>query len=412
AGLLVAPTRYAPTNSLERAQDRADTVVKLMFDQGYLTAAERDEAWANPARLSSAAEQRAGGYFADWVMQDGPAFLTRDTTEDVILKTTLDQKLQRAAEDALKQVFDTKVREGSAAEAAIVVMSADGAVRAMVGGRKTKVSGAFNRATMAKRQTGSAFKPFVYAAAMDLGFTPNATVVDDPYCINVPGSGRYCPKNYSRNYRGRVTLTEALARSLNVPAVKISEDLGRETVAQVARDFGVTSALADVPAMALGASEASLLEMTGAFAGILNGGRAVTPYGLLELRLRGESTPLMDQSGGFGERVISERAAQHLVYMMSRVVASGTGTRASLGDRPAAGKTGTTQAARDAWFIGFTADYVAGVWMGYDDNTPLKGVTGGGLPAEIWHETMTRVHDGLPVQPLPMLKPQPVQAQQ
>ncbi|MBM7069357.1 transglycosylase domain-containing protein [Actibacterium sp. 188UL27-1] len=406
AGLLVAPTRYAPTNSLKRAQDRAATVVKLMHEQGYLTAAQRDAAWNAPATLSSAAEKRAGGYFADWVMKSGPAFLTRDTTEDVIMQTTLDQKLQTAAEEAMDHIFTTKVSPGSKAEAAIVVMSADGAVRAMVGGRKTKVSGAFNRAAMARRQTGSSFKPFVYAAALDLGFTPNATVVDEPFCMNIPGSGEYCPKNYTRNFRGRITLSEALAHSVNVVAVKVSEEVGRENVQKIATDFGIASNLADGAALALGASESTLIEMTGAYAGILNGGRSVKPYGLRALQLKGDADPLAGQDGGYGERVITEQASQYLVYMMSRVIQDGTGKRAQLGERPAAGKSGTTQAARDAWFIGFTADYVVGVWMGYDDNTPLKGTTGGGLPADIWRETMVRVHKDTPINPLPMLVPQ------
>ncbi|MFD0982372.1 transglycosylase domain-containing protein [Tropicimonas aquimaris] len=406
AGLLKAPTRYAPTNNLQRAQDRADTVIKLMYDQGYITAAERDRAWDRPATLSAAAESNTGGYFADWVMDTGPNFLTRDTTEDVLLFTTIDQRIQKAAEGAMRDVFESKLKEGSEAQAAIVVMSADGAVRAMVGGRETQVSGAFNRATMAKRQTGSSFKPFVYAAAMDLGYTPLATVVDEPYCINVPGSGDYCPKNYSREFKGRVTLSDALKESLNIPAVKVSEAVGRENVRKIATEFGIDNALANGPALALGVSESTLVEMTGAYAGILNGGRSVTPYGLNELRLQGENETLMGQGGGFGERVISEQAARYLVYMMSQVIDAGTGQRAKLGDRPAAGKTGTTQAARDAWFIGFTADYVAGVWMGYDDNTPLSGVTGGGLPADIWRETMLRVHEGVPISPLPMDVPQ------
>ncbi|WP_095587326.1 transglycosylase domain-containing protein [Actibacterium ureilyticum] len=412
AGLLKAPTTYAPTNNLQLAQDRADLIVGLMQDQGYLTAAEAKSARANPAQLSAAAEARAGGYFADWVMDSGPAFLTRDTTEDVIIRSTLDRRLQKAAESALAYVFETKVKAGSKAEAAIIVMSSDGAVRAMVGGRKSKVAGAFNRATMAKRQTGSAFKPFVYAAALDLGFTPNATVVDEPWCMNVPGSGRYCPQNYTKKHYGRVTLTKALADSLNVPAVKISEEVGRENVRKIAADFGIESDLAAGPALALGASESTLLEMTGAYAGILNGGRSVTPYGLIELRLQGDDTPLIGQEGGMGERVITETAAQSLVYMMNQVVEQGSGHRAKLPGRPAAGKTGTTSAARDAWFIGFTADYVAGVWMGYDDNTPLTGVTGGGLPADIWHETMLRVHQDQPVHELPMLVPRPVRQQQ
>ncbi len=407
AGLLTAPTRLAPTTNLRRSQDRAATVLRLMNDQGYLSDTEVAAAQADPATLSQAAQAQAGGYFADWVMDSGPEFFTRDTTEDVMIRTTLDQRMQRAAEEALDHIFDTKVRDGSEAQAAIVVMSADGAVRAMVGGRKARVVGAFNRATMAKRQTGSAFKPFVYATALELGYEPNSTIMDEPYCINVPGSGRYCPENYTRDYKGRVTLTEALAQSLNVPAVKVSESVGRDLVRRVASDFGIDNALADGPALALGASESTLLEMTGGYAGILNGGSSVTPYGLVELRLRGDSEPMMGTGGGIGERVINEDAARQLTWMMHQVVQTGTGTRAQLPDREVAGKTGTTQAARDAWFLGFTADYVAGVWMGYDDNTPLTGVTGGGLPAEIWHETMQRVNEGIAPRPLPMQRPAP-----
>ncbi|QFS84324.1 Penicillin-binding protein 2D [Roseivivax sp. THAF40] len=411
AGLLTAPSTLAPTNDLERSQNRANVVIGLMEDQGYLTAAEAQEARANPATLSEAAERRTGGYFADWVMDTLPPFADVSSREDVEITTTLDPRLQDAAEAAMTNIFESKVREGSKAQAAIVIMSADGAVRAMVGGRKLGVSGVFNRATQAKRQTGSAFKPFVYATALELGYSPYDTVVDEPFCMNIPGSGQWCPENYTRNYAGRVTMTEALKRSLNIPAVKISESVGRDLVARVATDFGIDSRVVDTPSVALGVSEASLLEMTGAFAGILNGGSSVAPYGITRMRYQGDNDPLLDASGGIGERVIQEEAARQLVFMMEKVVAEGTGTRAQLDGRPAAGKTGTSNEQRDAWFVGFTADYVAGVWMGYDDNTPLTGVTGGGLPAEIWREAMMRVHDGLPVRDLPMTVPERPQPQ-
>lgn len=405
AGLLTAPTSLAPTNNLQRSQNRAATVVRLMQEQGYLTEAEAQDALANPARLSEAAEARAGGFFADWVMSSGPEFFTRNTTEDVVIRSTLDPRIQKAAEDAMAYIFENKVRDGSKAQAAIVVMSSDGAVRAMVGGRDTKVVGAFNRATQARRQTGSAFKPFVYAAALDLGYSPNDLIEDAPYCVNIPGSGEWCPNNYDRSFSGQVTMTESLTRSLNIPAVKVAQTVGLETVRNVASQFGIQSDLAAGPALALGASEATLIETTGAFAGILNGGSAVTPYGLIELRMQGEDEPLMTATGGMGERVIRQEAAEQLTWMLHQVTTRGTGTRANLQDREVAGKTGTTQAARDAWFIGFSADYVAGVWMGYDDNTPLTGVTGSGLPSEIWHEVMVRVHEGLPPRPLPMQAP-------
>ncbi len=410
AGLLKAPSTYAPTRDLGRAQDRANLISGLMQDQGYLTGAEARNARTNPARLSETAEKRAGGYFADWIMESAPDFLIKDTTEDVLIRTTFDGRIQRAAEQALAQVFADRVKEGSNAEAAIVVMSADGAVRAMVGGRKTQIAGSFNRATQALRQTGSSFKPFVYAAALESGYRYDTIVEDAPFTINVPGSGPYSPKNYSREFLGPITLTEALSKSINTVAVRVSEAIGRERVRAVAQDFGINNEIAVGPALALGASESTLLEMTGAYSGILNRGRASTPYGVTEITLQGDDTPLLGKTGGAGNRVINEFAAEQLIYMMHQVVQTGTGRRANLGSRQAAGKTGTTQGGRDAWFIGFTADYVAGVWMGYDDNSKLSGVTGGGLPAEIWRETMLKVHEGLPETPLPMSVPAPVSA--
>lgn len=407
AGLLKAPTRYAPTNNLQRSRDRASVIVRLMEDQGYLSHASAEDAIAHPAQLSQRAQTQSGGYFADWIMSSTPDFLTSKTTEDVLLTTTLDQRLQKAAEEAVEWVFDEKVREGSNAQAAVVVMSADGAVRAMVGGRDVSGGGVFNRATQALRQTGSSFKPFVYATALELGFHYNDVVEDSPLTIDIPGSGPWSPENYDHQFRGPVTLEEALMKSLNIPAVRVATEVGLENVRKIASDFGIESDLAAGPALALGASESTLVEMVGAYAGILNGGSSVTPYGLKEVRLQGDSDPLMGSEGGIGERVIREDAARELIYMMRQVVTRGTGTRAGLDDREIAGKTGTTQAARDAWFIGFSADYVAGVWMGYDDNTPLTGVTGSGLPAEIFHEVMARVHEGLPVHELPMLHPAP-----
>jgi len=231
-------------------------------------------------------------------------------------------------------------------------------------------------------------------------------IADERYCIETPGSGLWCPANYDRQFRGAVTLVDALRNSLNIPAVKLSEEVGRETVRLVASLFGINSDLADGPALALGASESTLLEMTGAYAGILNGGSAVIPYGLEALNMAGDPEPVMTAAGGIRERVIQDKSARQLIWMMEKVVESGTGSRAQFEGRQIAGKTGTTQAARDAWFIAFTADYVAGVWMGYDDNTPLTGVTGSGLPADIWREVMIGVHEGVGAKPLPMLEPQ------
>ncbi len=405
AGLLTAPSTYSPVSNIEASRTRANIVVRLMEEQGYITRAEAEAAITAPATLSRAAQTRAGGYFADWIMSSGPAFLTRQTTEDVLIETTFDPRIQKAAEAALAFVFENKVKAGSKAEAAIIVMSPDGAVRAMVGGREVNGVGTFNRATQALRQTGSSFKPFVYAAALEAGFTPDLILEDAPITINIPGSGPWSPDNYDREYQGIMTMTEALARSINTIAVRLSQEVGSDRVRAVAQDFGVASPLATGPAIALGASEATLIEMTGAYAGFLNGGRRTIPYGLLELRLAANNEVLMGADRDEGFQVLNADSSGYLVYMLNQVVEQGTGGRAQLADRQVAGKTGTTSAGRDAWFIGFTADYVTGVWMGYDDNSPLTGVTGGGLPAEIWHEAMTRIEEGLPVRPLPMLVP-------
>ncbi|MEM9009844.1 MAG: PBP1A family penicillin-binding protein [Pseudomonadota bacterium] len=408
AGLLKAPSRYAPTSDITLARERAATIVALMADQGLLTPEQVVEAEANPASLSTAASARAGGYFADWVMEAGPDFLTTATSEDVEILTTFDPEIQRAAEEALDHVFETRVREGSEAEAAIVILSRDGAVRAIVGGRRRGTAGQFNRATQALRQTGSAFKPVVYAAALDQGLLPDTLVEDAPITLTIPGSGRWSPENYGGGYRGHISLREALAHSVNTAAVRVSEEVGRENVQAMARALGISSDLADGPAIALGVSEATLLEMTGVYATFLNEGVTAAPFGYHAIQLRGDATPLFGSDAEAGTRALDADLAGYLTGMLAEVVATGTGRRARLPDgRPAAGKTGTTQGARDAWFVGFTGQYVAGVWMGYDDNRQLTGVTGGGLPAQIWQETMVRIHEGAPILPLPIRQPPP-----
>lgn len=407
AGLLKAPSRFAPTANLERARSRADLVLRLMHEQEYLSDVAYNAALENPAALSRAAAARAGGAYADWIMESGPALLTRDLTEDILIQTTFDPAIQRAAEGALTEVFETLVRPGSRAQAAIVVMSKDGAVRAMVGGRDVGPSaGQFNRATQAFRQPGSAFKPFVYATALEAGLSPGTVQMDAPLTIDVPGSGPWSPKNYTREYLGRMTLSEAFARSTNTVAVRVMEETGRDAVRQLAQGMGWRSDLAEGPSLALGVSETTLLTLTGMYATFLNDGLTSDPYGLLRAQLRGENFALMQRGAERGVQVISPRTARNMVAMMQEAMHApySTGTRAQLSDgRPAAGKTGTTQAARDAWFVGFTGDYVAGVWMGYDDNTPLTGVTGGGLPAEIWRRVMERAHQGLA--PTPFANP-------
>ena len=408
AGLLKAPSSTNPIRNPDRAARRANLIIGLMEDQGYLTQNQADQSRNNPARLSQAAAERAGGYFADWILETAPDFLIDDAKSDIVIKTTFDKRIQKSAEEAMSAVFE-RLKEGSRVQGAIVVMTRDGAVKAMVGGRNNALAGSFNRATQALRQTGSSFKPFVYAAALENGLRYDSIIEDSPVTIPTP-SGPWTPKNYTREFLGPITATEALARSINTVAVKVSENTGRERVRAVAMDFGIGSEIPSVPALALGAAESTLLEMTGAYAGILNSGVSRRPYGLVELTIQGEEEPLFaSDNDASGTRVINDLAAGQLTYMMMQVVKTGTGRRADLGQRDAAGKTGTTQGARDAWFIGFTADYVAGVWMGYDDNTKLTGVTGGGMPADIWRETMTRVHDGLPLRPLQIFLPPPLE---
>lgn len=406
AGLLSAPSYYAPTTDLQRSQDRAAVVLRLMSEQGYLDDQPENIA---PAVVAETAAQNRGEAFADWIMETGPDFLTSRTMEDVIVATTFDPIAQQQAEGALASVLLEQGHEASPLQAAIIVMSPDGEVRAMIGNRNFDgIEGQFNRAVHATRQTGSAFKPFVYAAALDMGYNPLATTIDEPITIRVPGAPPWTPRNFTRQHYGEVTHLEALSRSLNIPVVALSQEIGLEPVQAVARNFGITGEMADAPALVLGVSGASLLEMTSAYAGFLNAGIAVAPYGLMSLSLRGDDAPLMEHVQSPGERVISEAAAAQLVYMLHSVIETGTGRRAAIPGIELAGKTGTTQSHRDAWFIGFSGEYVVGVWVGNDDNSPLDNVTGGGLPAQIWRETMARLHEDIAASPLPMTAPGPM----
>ncbi|MGB1766959.1 MAG: transglycosylase domain-containing protein, partial [Paracoccaceae bacterium] len=401
AGLLKAPTRYAPTNNLKRSQERANLIIGLMENQNFLSKAEAKFARENPATLSKFAQAKAGGYFADWVMASLPDYLTYETTEDVVIKTTFDPLVQKAAEEAVRSVFRNQVDQHSKAQAAFVIMSPNGAVRAMVGGRNLRGTGLFNRATQALRQTGSLFKPFVYAAAFENGFSPNDLVNDEQISMDLPGSGPWTPKNYSNTFSGEVTLSKAFSESLNIPAIKISESIGREFVSELAKRFGLFSNPSNGPAIALGTSEATLIDLVGAYATILNSGYKVEPFGWETLKLKkNKREPLMAKSEAPDKQIISSKTAEDLIFMMSEVIRNGTGKRAQFSNWEVAGKTGTSQSARDAWFIGFSKNYIAGVWIGYDNNTPLRGVTGGGLPADIWRTAMEEIHSNLIPTPL------------
>jgi membrane peptidoglycan carboxypeptidase len=336
-------------------------------------------------------------------MESGPEFFTRDTTEDVTIRTTLDPRVQRAAEDALAQVFGNQVREGSTAEAAIVVMGADGAVRAMVGGRQ---SGAGLSTAPPRRcgRPGSSFKPFVYAAALDLGMSPTDVIDDSPHVYVHRGLRQLVPGQLRPHLQGADHPDPGPGREPQHSRRAASEFVGRESVRSIAAQFGIEGTSRSgrrwrwAPRIDADRDDGGLCRHPerGLGGAALRADRPHAP---------GDEESLMGQAGGIRERVIREEAARELTWMMWRVVEEGTGQRARIPGWEIAGKTGTTQGARDAWFIGFSADYVTGVWMGYDDNTPLTGVTGGGLPADIWRETMTRVLSGEAPRPLPMLPP-------
>ena len=404
AGLLVAPSRYAPTNNLSKSQNRANIILNLMEQQGLLSKELAKYYKENPAKLSIKASQKAGGHFADWVMQSAPHFFTSKTTEDVTIETTFDPKIQEAAEEVLEYIFREKVDPNSRAQVAIVIMSPDGAVRAMIGGRQLQALGAFNRSTQALRQPGSAFKPIVYAAALEQGYKPNDLIRDEAFEIKIPGSGSWTPQNNEKKFNGIVSLTDALSKSLNIPAIKLAQRVGMENVGQISKDLGINSKISTNPAVALGVSETTLLELTSAYGTILNDGIKVLPYGLKKLSLETGGTFSKKTASPKNQRVLRSETAHGMIYMLEKALSDGTGKKATFSNWEAAGKTGTTQDARDAWFIGFTSEYIAGVWMGYDNNEPLTGVTGGGLPAEIWSLIMNKIHNNINPKPLPMKK--------
>ncbi|MEK0082405.1 transglycosylase domain-containing protein [Benzoatithermus flavus] len=378
AGLLRAPSALAPTNDLDRARDRASIVLVRMQDEGFITAEQATAARMKPAKLAPEAGEMAG-YFVDWVL-DGLTRHLGKPEHDLFVYTTLDPKLQAAAESALGKVLARAGERNAVAQGAVVLLDRTGAVRAMVGGR-SHLESPFNRAVNAHRQPGSAFKPFVYLTALEAGWQPGNTIDDRPFRL-----GDWQPANFDGKYRGRITLTEAFAHSVNTTAVRLAQTVGPAVVVKKARQLGVVSELQAVPSIALGTSEVTLLELTGAYLPFATGGLRRPLYGVTTVEE--DSGRALYRHVPTEARVISPAVADAMQAMMAAVIETGTGRAARLGDRVAAGKTGTTQNGRDAWFVGFSGDYVAGVWLGNDDNTPMKGVLGSNLPAQIWREVM------------------------
>ena len=393
AGLLKAPSRYAPTNSPKLAAERAKVVLAAMVDQGYVSGDEAAGATAVGAPSLPAKNGSAANYVADWVMDLLPGYVASYRT-DLVITTTIDARLQAAAENAVRTTLDKEGVKYKASQGALVAIDNDGAVKALVGGKDYAAS-QFDRAIEARRQPGSAFKPFVYLTAIEHGFSPDSIVVDEPVSIN-----GWSPKNYENEYLGPVTLTTALARSLNTVAARLTATLGPDNVVQTARRVGIVSQLHDNPSIALGTGEVTPLEITAAYVPFANGGWGIIPYLVEDIRTKDGKVLFHRQGDGPG-RVISEVAVGTMNRMMSTVVTDGTGQKALLSDRPVAGKTGTSQDFRDAWFIGYTNGLTAGVWLGNDDNTPTKKATGGALTALLWNRFMTDATRGLPARPLP-----------
>ncbi len=392
AGLLKAPTTYNPLLHPEAAAERARLVINSMVEEGAITETEARNAIEAPARVAASDYIPATQYIADWVIEQLPD-LARNYSESIVIETTIDPVLQSFAEKALRKRLNEEGTKLSVSQGALVVMDTRGAIKAMVGGKSYKRS-QFNRVTKAKRQPGSAFKPFVYLAAIEQGYGPDSVEVDEPIRI-----GDWEPENYRQKYMGPVTLKKALALSLNTVAVKLVSYVGPDSVIAVAQRLGITSPLGSDASIALGTSEVTLLELTSAFVPFANGGMPVAPFTISRITTREGEVLYQRQGEGLGIAITSYDLGQ-MNLMLRAVVTEGTARRAQFGAFEIAGKTGTSQDYRDAWFVGYTAQLVGGVWVGNDDNSPTKKVTGGSIPAAVWKDVMEVAHEGLTPEPL------------
>jgi penicillin-binding protein 1A len=411
AGLFKAPTKFAPHINLPAARGRANVVLDNLVEAGFMTEGQVFGARRNPARAIDRRDEGAPGYYLDWAFDEMKklvdTFPRTITDRAFVVRTALDPGMQRNAEDAIENQIRQFGRDYHAKQAAAVLSDLDGAVRAMVGGVDYNAS-QFNRATDALRQPGSSFKPYVYATALMNGFKPTSVVVDGPVCI-----GNWCPQNYGRSYSGAITLIQAITRSINVIPVKLSialgkgnAKIGRAMIVATARRFGIKSPLPDTPSLPIGADEVYVVEHTVAYATFPNRGMAVTPHAILEVRSgTGETIWRFDRDGKKPTRAIPESVASDMAFMMSKVVEEGTARRAILDGMKSAGKTGTTNSYRDAWFVGYTGNFVCGVWYGNDDYSPLNKMTGGSLPAQTWHDIMAYAHQGVELKNITGLAP-------
>ena len=392
AGLLKAPSRFSPAWNPAMAKLRTHNVLGKMVEAGFLAQEDADRAARTTIRLVDASPQRgtSGGadYVVDAVLEALPALVGQPAGE-LVVETTVDAGLQRRAQALVSDVMTSEGRKVEAGQVGLVLLDMEGGMRAVVGGRSYAES-QFNRALKAKRQPGSAFKTFVYLAALESGMTPDSTVLDLP----ILGSG-WSPRNEGAGYRGQVTLRDALSHSMNAAAARLNMSVGPRKTAAVARRLGIRSRLREEASLALGTSEVTLLELTGAYGVLANGGRSLEPH-LIERVRTASGRVLYERPKARPEVLVAPEHASAITDMLSGVLTAGTGRRAALGDRPAAGKTGTSQDFRDAWFVGYTAQFTAGVWVGNDDQRAMNRVMGGSLPARLWHDVMVMAHESQP----------------
>ncbi len=392
-GLLKAPSSYSPTTNPELAEKRAAQIVKNMEDAGYITQQQ-----AREEIMTILAGGEYGGasfnvyYYTDWLIAKLPE-LIGDAKEDIVIESTLDAKLQNLAEEKIKKVMTEQGKKANATQASLVLMKPNGAVLAIVGGKNYRAS-QYNRAFQSQRQPGSAFKTFIYITALKQGVVQNDFYEDMPISY-----GSWRPTNYGGEYEGLMTVREAFSKSVNTIAVQMIEKVGIGNVISTANEMGIKSPMGSDLSLALGTSEVNLVELTSAYSTIANNGIAKEPYGIKKIYNKAGELIYEHKEDEF-EQVISSDVVSRANDLLASVVESGTGRRAII-DRPSFGKTGTSQEFRDAWFIGYTGNLVAGVWVGNDNNKSMKKVTGGSIPASIWHDVMLAAHAGLPVIELP-----------
>jgi penicillin-binding protein 1A len=397
AGLFKAPTKYAPHINLPAARARANEVLTNMVQGGFLTEGQVLSARLHPADVMDRGDRKSPDYFLDYAFEEAKTVAQKYGIHSMIARTTIDLDLQQAAEESLEFHLRQYGKDYGVTEGAIVMLENNGSVRATVGGRDYGAS-QFNRASKALRQTGSSFKPYVYATAMEAGLTPETTISDGPISW-----GSWSPKNYGRGYAGRVTLTTALVKSINTVPVRLAkEKLSIAPIKAMAEAMGVESSLSDHKTMVLGISGMTVMDQATGYNTLANGGFRDTRHAITQLVTRsGDVFYDFDRDGPKPKRVLSEKAMSEMNSMLVQVPEIGTARRAALVNIRSAGKTGTTQSYRDAWYIGFTGNYTAAVWMGNDDFHPTRNMTGGSLPAMTWQRLMEYAHKNIDLKPIP-----------